>query len=338
MDIFGNVERWVSIPKPWGLVNIGVVDVGARGGPSAAWANLANQVDYTCFEPDVDEVASLKLISSSWGCRSVSIISKALGDCDEDAILHLCTFRPCSSLFEPNLNKLKQYLVADWFLVEKKIHVPLVPLDQVDESRAISADYLKVDVQGAELDVLRGGQQLLARVSVCELEVSFLEIYKNQPLFSEVDTYMREQGFVLVDLERIWWKRKDVPLELQVRGQLAYGDATYVRRDFEFPETRELALKRVLIALALSRDDWASTLAQHGVGQGWWSDAECISLTLWIKRRRRLWIGMMIVAGVLQKMPGRQTLSRWLGLISHVLSGRLNMDGDGHSWNRRTHW
>jgi FkbM family methyltransferase len=56
-------------------------------------------------------------------------------------------------------------------------------------------DFLKLDLQGGELAALQGGTKLLQRVLGIELQVFFVQQYENQPLFAEVDQFLRQAGF-----------------------------------------------------------------------------------------------------------------------------------------------
>ncbi|PWK57355.1 FkbM family methyltransferase [Aminobacter sp. AP02] len=60
-------------------------------------------------------------------------------------------------------------------------------------------DLLKLDIQGFELAALRGAQQLLSRTNVVHCEVELGPIYMGQPLFSEVEQFLRAAGFSFID-------------------------------------------------------------------------------------------------------------------------------------------
>ena len=69
------------------------------------------------------------------------------------------------------------------------------------------ADFLKIDVEGGELDVLKGARATIDRgVFGLQLEVRFMEFYKGAPLFSVVNDYVSKMGFELFDLNRYYYK------------------------------------------------------------------------------------------------------------------------------------
>lgn len=78
--------------------------------------------------------------------------------------------------------------------------VRAIRLDQwVEEQGGISPYLIKIDVQGAELDVLEGGQATLADTDVVILEVSLFRFFQHGPVFHEVLDYMKARGFVPYD-------------------------------------------------------------------------------------------------------------------------------------------
>src|SRR5258708_21675421 len=94
-------------------------------------------------------------------------------------------------------------------------------------------DFLKIDVQGGELGVLRGATQLLEGTVVVHSEVEFAPIYKDQPLFSDVDAFLRARGFVLIDVMKAGYAAyNDLPRSL-ASARLMWADAVY----FKSPES-----------------------------------------------------------------------------------------------------
>jgi FkbM family methyltransferase len=106
---------------------------------------------------------------------------------------------------------------------QTSIRVPCVRLDEYTADHT-APDLLWMDVQGAELDVLRGAEAVL---------VAFRPVYLGQPLFREIHSYLRGRGFTLVRLSGIpaWMRYLHLDRALpMVRRGAWFGDATYVRR------------------------------------------------------------------------------------------------------------
>jgi hypothetical protein len=110
---------------------------------------------------------------------------------------------------------------------------PTVRLDDLPELPTF--DLIKIDVQGAELDILKNGVRVLRSAAVVELETEFVPLYKGQPLFADVDAFMRGQGFFLHKMIDIGG-RTYRPLQVKVDGdssmpisQMVWADAIYVR-------------------------------------------------------------------------------------------------------------
>lgn len=79
--------------------------------------------------------------------------------------------------------------------------LPMVPLDTFVARRGLrQPDMLKLDVQGAELDVLRGGEATLQSVKYVLMEVSLHRWNKDAPMIEEVVRFMDDRGFCLVDI------------------------------------------------------------------------------------------------------------------------------------------
>jgi FkbM family methyltransferase len=74
-------------------------------------------------------------------------------------------------------------------------------LDSVIEKRDWSfPDFIKLDTQGYELEILKGGTNALHHAEAVLMEVSFIDIYKNAPLAFDVINFMKERGFFIYDI------------------------------------------------------------------------------------------------------------------------------------------
>jgi FkbM family methyltransferase len=82
----------------------------------------------------------------------------------------------------------------------RKVQAHSTTLDEVMSAHSGTVSLLKIDVQGAELDVLKGGAKTLQRTQLAWIEVSFKPLYKNSTLFADVQQYMEAQGFVMINI------------------------------------------------------------------------------------------------------------------------------------------
>jgi len=112
--------------------------------------------------------------------------------------------------------------------VIEKIRVQCDTLDnQLHQHQIPDVDFIKIDAQGHELAVLQGARKSLAKAIGLEVEVEFLQVYQNQPLFADIDQVVRGAGFDLFDLEKSYFKRKAQGYYGVRKGQVIYGIALY---------------------------------------------------------------------------------------------------------------
>jgi FkbM family methyltransferase len=82
----------------------------------------------------------------------------------------------------------------------KKVQAQSSTLDEVLSPHTGTISLLKIDVQGAELEVLKGGSKTLQRTALAWIEVSFKPLYKNSALFTDIQEYMESAGFVMINI------------------------------------------------------------------------------------------------------------------------------------------
>ena len=338
MRLIGNVSTMPELPSPFAETALSYIDVGARGGPPTQWLKLSRQMNYLCFEPDHAEAEALRLVFSRTPNFRGVVSECALGATSASATLYLTHYRDCSSLLKPNSDLLNMFVHRDLFRVEQELSLQTGTLDAELQRLGSGSDFIKIDVQGYELEVLKGGEQAVFNSIGCELEVSFIEIYKNQPLFAEVDQWMRTRGFFLADLERIWWRRAAAPVEIQRRGTLAYGNAVYLKKEITHPQNRLVAIKSTIICIAAGLDELAYEVVLQAKRNQLISVEEANHFNAWLRFYKRSTSFWFRLSSLLAYLPGRQTLGRWLGLWSNALQGSSDTGSDADSWNRKISW
>ena len=126
------------------------------------------------------------------------IHSAAIGARWETRVVHLTNHPMCTSLYRPDEELLKQFHGLEPAYLLDSEPVETVSIDELAAAGHFGRiDFVKIDIQGAELDAFRGGASSLASVVAIVTEVEFVEIYENQPLFADVDRELRAQGFML---------------------------------------------------------------------------------------------------------------------------------------------
>jgi FkbM family methyltransferase len=206
-----------------------IIDVGARGGLHERWRPYADLVDMIGFEADAAECERLTRSDRTGG--HVRFLPYALGDSEGRRTFYVCAEPRCSGLYPPNERFVASFApaIAQAMKLVRQLEFDVVPLDTIAAKEGLTPAGLKIDVQGAEVDVLRGGIETLRGTKIVELEVEFNPQYLGQPLFSEVDRYMREQGFALLGLRRTFWRRREAisAAHSPAGGQIVHGDALY---------------------------------------------------------------------------------------------------------------
>ncbi|MFZ1992053.1 MAG: FkbM family methyltransferase [Alphaproteobacteria bacterium] len=173
---------------------IKIVDIGANPIDGEApyspllRAGLAHVVG---FEPNPEALAKLQ---TQKGPNDI-YLPHAVGDGARHT-LNICAAPGMTSLLMPNPGVLNLFHgFPHWGKVTATREVETVRLDDVPETTEL--DLLKIDIQGGELMVFQNAERRLADALVIQSEVEFLPLYQGQPLFSDVDQFLRRHGFVL---------------------------------------------------------------------------------------------------------------------------------------------
>jgi FkbM family methyltransferase len=212
-----------------------ILDVGARGGTESYWQLYGDQAFQIGFEADVEECQKLNQEYSGKNYRFYPI---ALGKQRETRTFSICQSLTGSSFYPANMDFLNRFPAyhAQAMEVVKTASIETIDLDSFARAEPIrEADFIKLDVEGSELDVLQGATSLLQRsVLGLRLEVLFHSDLRSQPTFSEIDLFLNSLGFKLFDLKMYRYARKTLSLppglfDSTAIGQVLWGEALYLR-------------------------------------------------------------------------------------------------------------
>ncbi|MEP6515760.1 FkbM family methyltransferase [Microcoleus vaginatus] len=242
---------------------------------SRNWDIFAPNLTIYGFDADVEACeqanADLEARKVNWTENHIPL---ALSNTEGNATLYVTKYPGCSSLYPPNESYMQRFNgYIDLIQLNRTIEVETTTLDTFCQSENIKEiDFIHLDVQGGELSVLEGASEILGRsILAVYSEVEFTDIYVNQPLFGDLDVYLRNQSFTLFDLIVSTGRavRTTSPITSSNRpGSLVWADAFYLR-DLMRPnlnthlQTPERILKLACIADVMDYTDYALELLEY---------------------------------------------------------------------------
>jgi len=170
-----------------------ILEAGAhKGSDTVELAKMWPEGTIHAFEPVPDLFK--KLVKNTNRYKNVFCYPLALGEMKGTDKMFISTGASdgSSSLLPP-----KKYLdIFPTIYFDEKIQVSIVTLDDWTRENDIEAiDFLWLDLQGMELKVLQSGCSILKTVKAIYSEVSSIEGYENQNLYSELRSWLEKQGF-----------------------------------------------------------------------------------------------------------------------------------------------
>jgi len=216
--------------------DFGLLDIGARDGIGWPWKDLDQKfMQVSLVEPDPEEFKRLSINNKD------NLIPFALWSDNKKLTLNINNSEGTSSIYDSNFDFLGNFPEHNRFQLKNQVTVDAKTIDFLHKKNHLKyIDFLKIDVQGGELEILKGGTKLLKEQLVgMELEVEFSQMYKNQPLFGDVHNFITgEIGLELWDLRKTYWKFTN-HTKMPHKGKLVFGDALYLRPIEKLPNWLE---------------------------------------------------------------------------------------------------
>tara|TARA_A100001011_G_scaffold331900_1_gene358632 strand:+ start:140 stop:1111 length:972 start_codon:yes stop_codon:yes gene_type:complete len=198
-----------------------LVDIGAADVIQPRWLNICGLINYIGFEPDKRSYD--ELLNTKNACHSYKIFNYALWSESTDLKINLLKKPLVSSHFEPNTKIIENFPNKERFDL---VSVKRFSAVKLDDLKIENPDFIKIDVQGGELEIIKGANYSLNNCIGLEVEVEFTHIYKNQPLFGNICEYLNNCGFIFIDFTSlVRWERN----KLDGYGQLIFGDALFLK-------------------------------------------------------------------------------------------------------------
>ena len=271
-EAFRKTALWETFSK----APLGAADVGSLDGAHPLLHPFASLCEVLCFEPDETDCRKLEaLYAKDNPFAGVFVYQAALAEGRAASRkLYIAKVPTNTSLLQPSPEFIRRYR-AEKFEVERESAVATESLDRVIyETPAYAGkpfgEFLKLDTQGSEHEILRGAARTLEeRTLAVWCEVEFFEVYAGQKTYADIDTLLRDYGLVLYGLYPHYRSAKLLEREnSKTEERLMWADAFFVKdpldprsRGRHFSERQIQAL--VLIAAAAGFYDYALELAAH---------------------------------------------------------------------------
>ncbi len=169
-----------------------VLDVGANEGQFALMMRaLLPEATILSFEPI--PACYHRLLANFNSDRAFKGFNFAIGDKEETIDMHINDFTPSSSLLEIDELHVENFKHTAH---TKKQQIPVKTLDGLlDQLNLVKPYMVKIDTQGYEDKVIKGGKKLLAHADVIFIELTYQALYKKQTLFDDIYKNLEELGF-----------------------------------------------------------------------------------------------------------------------------------------------
>ena len=180
-----------------------IIDIGANKGQFLmACRHVHPSVRFIAFEPLKDEYDLLCQIAREGDYT----FNFALGDSEGVQEFNITSQRDSSSLLDDKF----QSIIHKNVRFKDKCPIHVKRLDDIKLEGLADKTLMKLDVQGYELKVLKGGIQLIKNVQFIYLEVSTIEFYEGQPLAQDIISFLNSHGFALWKIMNPTDRRKEV--------------------------------------------------------------------------------------------------------------------------------
>lgn len=208
------------------------------------------------FEP-LDE----KRIPKDGPENSLTLLSTFIGD-GESHTFHINNYDATSSLLPLNGKLIKKFVDLSELITVKTESIKTSKLDSA-LAETLNVDFLKLDIQGFELSALEHASSVLERTNVIHCEVSFFEIYQNQALFSEIETFLRSKDFYFIDFSASCHYPYHCRSKNKSRDRLGWSDAVFFKKTDKLKTERDFLSQITAALLVYNKPTIAEFLADE---------------------------------------------------------------------------
>jgi FkbM family methyltransferase len=208
-----------------------LLDIGAASGLQPHWSKLLGNSQIIFFEPHQESYEELiKIYSQSPYMADLKFKNYGLSYAGGKRDFYKTNCPTGSSLYEPDQNSMYVNDKDPYFFPVTKLTIDTKSLKQCLEEDGIEKiDGMKLDIQGSELEVIKGlDKNRIDNCLLIESEVALVNIYKNGTTFTDLKDYLENNNFELFDI-----KSNRAPL--RIPGSLNYYCDEYLKVDYHCP-------------------------------------------------------------------------------------------------------
>lgn len=299
-------------------------DVGAAYGLPPHWRPLNGALQFYTFEPHPGSYQwLLDYYSKSKYPDCYNVLNIGLSKNGGEQTLYILNAETGSSLLPVNMDsplvdKKNSYIFP---ITEQKIQTRTLK-SVMEEYKEKTLDIIKLDIQGAELEVLKGlGENYLNNLIAIELEVGFDSIYKGAPKPIDVENFLKDYGLEFYDLHPVrLYPHKNgsskayldtfnvAPLNNNIAGKLVECDMLFFRNSASLlAEKNQSAIRKLIIAYCTYNYFFhAVQLTEKAAEQGIFSTLESEkiikNIKLWHTKIFKHWYNNSFFYSILKKL------------------------------------
>jgi len=193
LDQLVKIVKQSKIDLKFILFEIGALPVGNSKEPFYELLDHFPLSKIISFEIDKDVCDKMNLNA----LPGIKYYPHALGMNNEKRKFYVTRHPMCCSLYKPNEALISLYNNFEVAYLKHETEIETITLDYfVNHHEIGEIDFIKIDVQGAELDIFKGGSKALNNVLQIVSEVEFIEHYENQPLFGDVCNFLSKYNLM----------------------------------------------------------------------------------------------------------------------------------------------
>ncbi len=200
-----------SIIRKYDINISGVIHVGGHIGQEMQSYKDNNINNLIVFEPQKEPFAKLSKVAKSMNFENLELHNVALGTENKTVEMHCNIDGLCSSILKPK-HVLVQYPDITFDSTET---VEMVTMDSIIPEDH-SYNFINMDTQGYELELLKGATTTLNKIDYVYTEVNNTEVYENNAMIEDIDEFLKSYNMTRVETD---W----------IGG--TWGDAFYINKD-----------------------------------------------------------------------------------------------------------